>query len=166
LILEDTMSLDKSLKKAGSLARARNVLTRAERMALLQEDDRWQPEKGVYNLAIGARCMPLAVGGQLVDLAHEREIDEGQPAGVVSGHFDPDGAIADDQVGVMLGFLAEGRNLIHKLDCAAKRRELPGTYEHISVPFPILGLRQPLEDLGFAKLLHKFTLIRTLVIFA
>ena len=31
------MSLDKSLKKAGSLARARNVLSRAERLALLQE---------------------------------------------------------------------------------------------------------------------------------
>jgi small basic protein (TIGR04137 family) len=49
-MLEETMSLDKSLKKGGSLARARNVLTRAERMALLQEDDRWKPEKGVYNL--------------------------------------------------------------------------------------------------------------------
>ena len=44
------MSLDKSLKKAGSLARARNVLTRAERLALLQEDDRWNPGKGVFNL--------------------------------------------------------------------------------------------------------------------
>jgi small basic protein (TIGR04137 family) len=45
-----TMSIDKSLKKAGGLARARNVLTRAERLALLQEDERWTPEKGVYNL--------------------------------------------------------------------------------------------------------------------
>ena len=44
------MSLDKSLKKGGGLTRARNVLKRAERMALLQEDDRWSPEKGVYNL--------------------------------------------------------------------------------------------------------------------
>jgi small basic protein (TIGR04137 family) len=50
LFVEETMSLDKSLKKAGSLARARNVLTRAERLALLQEDDKWNPEKGVYNL--------------------------------------------------------------------------------------------------------------------
>jgi small basic protein (TIGR04137 family) len=47
---EETMSLDKSLKKSASLARARNVLTRAERLAVLQEDDRWRPEKGVYNL--------------------------------------------------------------------------------------------------------------------
>jgi small basic protein (TIGR04137 family) len=44
------MSLDKSLKKAGTLARTRNVLTRAERLAVLQEDERWRPEAGVYNL--------------------------------------------------------------------------------------------------------------------
>ncbi len=47
---EETMSLDKSLKKGGSLARARNVLSRAERLALLQEDERWKPDAGVYNL--------------------------------------------------------------------------------------------------------------------
>jgi small basic protein (TIGR04137 family) len=44
------MSIDKSLKKAGGLARSRNVLKRAERMALLQEDDKWTPKMGVYNL--------------------------------------------------------------------------------------------------------------------
>ena len=44
------MSIDKSLKKAGGLTRARNVLKRAERLALLQEDERWNPAKGVFNL--------------------------------------------------------------------------------------------------------------------
>jgi small basic protein (TIGR04137 family) len=44
------MSIDKSLKKAGGLTRARNVLTRPERLALLQEDERWTPAKGVFNL--------------------------------------------------------------------------------------------------------------------
>jgi len=44
------MSIDKSLKKAGSMARVRNVLTRPERLALLQEDEKWTPEKGVFNL--------------------------------------------------------------------------------------------------------------------
>jgi small basic protein (TIGR04137 family) len=45
------MSIDKSLKKAGGgMARARNVLTRPERLALLQEDERWVPGNGVYNL--------------------------------------------------------------------------------------------------------------------
>lgn len=44
------MSLDKSLKKAGGMGRSRNVLTRAERLAVLQEDEKWKPETGVYNL--------------------------------------------------------------------------------------------------------------------
>lgn len=44
------MSMDKSLKKASGLTRSRNVLSRAERLALLQEDERWTPEHGVYNL--------------------------------------------------------------------------------------------------------------------
>lgn len=44
------MSIDKSLKKGGGLARSRNVLTRAERLAVLQEDERWTPKNGVYNL--------------------------------------------------------------------------------------------------------------------
>ena len=44
------MSMDKSLKKARGLTRSRNVLTRAERLAVLQEDERWVPGQGVYNL--------------------------------------------------------------------------------------------------------------------
>jgi small basic protein (TIGR04137 family) len=44
------MSLDKSLRKGGTLARARNVLTRAERLAVLQDDERWRPSAGIYNL--------------------------------------------------------------------------------------------------------------------
>jgi small basic protein (TIGR04137 family) len=44
------MSIDKSLKKGVGLTRARNVLSRAERLALLQEQERWRPENGVYNL--------------------------------------------------------------------------------------------------------------------
>ena len=44
------MSIDKSLRKTGGLTRSRNVLTRAERLAVLQEDERWDVSKGVYNL--------------------------------------------------------------------------------------------------------------------
>lgn len=44
------MSIDKSLKKGGGLTRVRNVLKRAERLALLQEDERWTAESGVFNL--------------------------------------------------------------------------------------------------------------------
>lgn len=35
------MTIDKSLRGKGRLARARNVLKREERMAVLQADDRW-----------------------------------------------------------------------------------------------------------------------------
>jgi small basic protein (TIGR04137 family) len=44
------MSIDKSLKKAGTMARIRNVLSRAERMAVLQDEEKWTPAKGVFNL--------------------------------------------------------------------------------------------------------------------
>ena len=39
-----------SVKKGGGMGRARNVLTHPERMAVLQEDEKWTPEKGVYSL--------------------------------------------------------------------------------------------------------------------
>ena len=35
------MSIDKSLKKPSGMVRARNVLKRGERIAVLQEQDRW-----------------------------------------------------------------------------------------------------------------------------
>ena len=44
------MSIDKSLKMSLSMGRARNVLKRAERMAVLQADEKWTPTTGVYNL--------------------------------------------------------------------------------------------------------------------
>ena len=39
------MSLDRSLKSASSLTRHRNVLSRAERIARLTEQDRWETDK-------------------------------------------------------------------------------------------------------------------------
>jgi small basic protein (TIGR04137 family) len=44
------MSMDKSLRKGSGLTRNRNVLNRAERLAILQMDERWKPEQGVFNL--------------------------------------------------------------------------------------------------------------------
>ena len=35
------MSIDKSLKKPSGMVRSRNVLKRGERIAVLQEEDRW-----------------------------------------------------------------------------------------------------------------------------
>jgi small basic protein (TIGR04137 family) len=45
------MSLDRSLKSANALIRHRNVLTRAERLEKLKEQEKWSEEKnGVFGL--------------------------------------------------------------------------------------------------------------------
>jgi small basic protein (TIGR04137 family) len=44
------MSLDRSLKSANALIRHRNVLTRAERLDKLKEEERWTEAKSVYGL--------------------------------------------------------------------------------------------------------------------
>ena len=44
------MSLDRSLKSRSALARHRNVLTRAERIEKLQDEDRWNEGDSVFGL--------------------------------------------------------------------------------------------------------------------
>lgn len=44
------MSLDRSLKSKASLSRHRNVLTRAERIKVLSEEEKWKEEKGIFGL--------------------------------------------------------------------------------------------------------------------
>jgi small basic protein (TIGR04137 family) len=44
------MSLDPSLKSANSLVRHRNVLTRAERLEVLAEEEKWNDQKSVFGL--------------------------------------------------------------------------------------------------------------------
>jgi len=44
------MSLDKSLKSQGALARHRNVLSRAERVEALKEEERWTEGRTVFGL--------------------------------------------------------------------------------------------------------------------
>ena len=45
------MSMDKSLISKGKLKRQRNVLTRAERIDRLVEEERWQEGESVFGLA-------------------------------------------------------------------------------------------------------------------
>ena len=55
------MSLDRSLKSASSLVRHRNVLTRAERLDKLAEQEKWNDSKSVYGLPkVAHRKMTLA----------------------------------------------------------------------------------------------------------
>jgi small basic protein (TIGR04137 family) len=44
------MSVDRSLRTRSSLERHRNVLSRAERVAYLKENDRWSEENPVLGL--------------------------------------------------------------------------------------------------------------------
>ncbi len=44
------MSLDKSLKSSGALTRHRNVLSRAERVEHLADDEKWQDGDTVFGL--------------------------------------------------------------------------------------------------------------------
>src|SRR5262249_42711135 len=44
------MSLDRSLKSANALVRHRNVLTRAERLEKLAEEEKWNESKSVFGL--------------------------------------------------------------------------------------------------------------------
>ena len=44
------MSIDKSLRGGGRLARSRNVLKRAERIEKLKEEDRWVEDRSPYGL--------------------------------------------------------------------------------------------------------------------
>ena len=44
------MSIDKSLKKKGSLVRARNVLKRHERIETLKDQDRWKEDGDPFGL--------------------------------------------------------------------------------------------------------------------
>ena len=44
------MSIDKSLRRKNSLVRARNVLTRGERIKVLQDEERWKEGRSPYNL--------------------------------------------------------------------------------------------------------------------
>jgi small basic protein (TIGR04137 family) len=44
------MSIDRSLKVKGALARHRNVLTRAERVERLQEEEKWSQDQSLLGL--------------------------------------------------------------------------------------------------------------------
>lgn len=58
------MSLDRSLRSASSLARHRNVLTRAERLLKLSEAGKWSEDKSPLGLVKVAH-RKLAVGGKV-----------------------------------------------------------------------------------------------------
>jgi small basic protein (TIGR04137 family) len=68
------MSLDRSLKGANALIRHRNVLTRAERLDKLKEEEKWSDNKSVFGLPkVGHRKQEMVKGAK-------EETAEGTPA--------------------------------------------------------------------------------------
>jgi small basic protein (TIGR04137 family) len=66
------MSLDRSLKSANSLIRHRNVLTRAERLLKLAEDEKWDESKSVFGLPkVEHRKQAMAKGSPAKEEAAE-----------------------------------------------------------------------------------------------
>jgi small basic protein (TIGR04137 family) len=64
------MSLDRSLKAANSLVRHRNVLTRAERLLKLADEEKWNESKSVYGLPkVAHRKMAVTKGPAKEDAA-------------------------------------------------------------------------------------------------
>ena len=57
------MSVDKSLKVRGKLARTRNVLTRAERIAQMEAQRTWQEGDKVFGLP-KTKVMKIKKGGK------------------------------------------------------------------------------------------------------
>ena len=71
------MSIDKSLRRKNQLARARSVLTRDERIKVLQETDRWQDGRSPFGLP-KVRVMKIAAKkGKPKEKADEAAAGEG-----------------------------------------------------------------------------------------
>jgi small basic protein (TIGR04137 family) len=71
------MSVDKSLRRKNSLARARNVLTRGERIKVLQDEERWQDGRSPYGLP---KVRVLKIVKKAKKAAKEEKAEEGAAA--------------------------------------------------------------------------------------
>ncbi len=68
------MSIDRSLKIRGALIRHRNVLSRAERIEKLEEEDKWQEGDSVLGLP---KVAHRKAGAKKKPAAEEAEAGEG-----------------------------------------------------------------------------------------
>jgi small basic protein (TIGR04137 family) len=71
------MSIDKSLKRKNQLLRARNVLTRGERIKTLVEQERWQEGRSPFGLP---KVKVVKVVVKKAKKAKEEEKPEGEAA--------------------------------------------------------------------------------------
>jgi small basic protein (TIGR04137 family) len=89
-ILETTtVSLHKSLRRKDSLVRRRNVLSRAERIKRLQDDERWQEGESVFSLP---KVKPHIVVAPTARPKRKAEEPEGAEAQEAAEAAEPEGA--------------------------------------------------------------------------
>jgi small basic protein (TIGR04137 family) len=70
------MSIDKSLRRKNQLVRSRNVLTRGERIKVLQDEERWQEGRSPYNLP-KVRVLKMAKKPKKAAKEEEKPAEEG-----------------------------------------------------------------------------------------
>jgi small basic protein (TIGR04137 family) len=73
------MSIDKSLRRKNSLARARSVLTRDERIKTLQETERWQDGRSPFGLP-KVRVIKIVAKKKAKEKTDEAAAGEAAPA--------------------------------------------------------------------------------------
>jgi small basic protein (TIGR04137 family) len=73
------MSIDKSLRRKNQLARSRNVLTRGERIKVMQDEERWQEGRSPYNLP-KVRVLKVAKKPKKAAKEEEKPAEEGAAA--------------------------------------------------------------------------------------
>ena len=73
------MSIDKSLRRKNQLVRSRNVLTRGERIKVLQDEERWPEGRSPYNLP-KVRVMKVAKKPKKAAKEEEKPAEEGAAA--------------------------------------------------------------------------------------
>ncbi len=70
------MSIDKSLRRKNQLARSRNVLTRGERIKVLQDEERWQEGRSPFGLP-KVRVLKVAKKPKKAAKEEEKPAEEG-----------------------------------------------------------------------------------------
>lgn len=76
------MSIDKSLRRKDTLQRARNVLTRGERIKVLKDDERWKEGQSPFGLP---KVKVLKVAKKPKKAKEEEKAAEGEAAAAGEG---------------------------------------------------------------------------------
>ncbi|MBY0527432.1 MAG: small basic protein [Gemmataceae bacterium] len=78
------MSIDKSLRRKNQLARARNVLTRGERIKVLKDEERWKDGRSPFGLP-KVRVIKIVVKKAKKAKDEEKAEGEGEAAAPAAG---------------------------------------------------------------------------------